>query len=990
MADEEDPSDLFAVPDFWRPSNWLDNAVGDNTVHSPLFVFKGPSSGGRAASDSLIDTADVRGLGSQADGGDAFFKLPSLLKELADQEPALPIHPQPNGHRVELPESELDPPLSSDDEDFWISHAGEDIAAPSTFRTWENFNRADQDDIVPSFVSEAGPSALDALFAAHSETGHGPDVIDTAIYCACLRNLALGRSSALFSWSPEKESFIKTVPHLRISGLSLDSVRAVDKLCLDCGNSLRYLQDFSEEEYSAAATPVRVALAGVVDRLVRAVRSELSDHSYRIRSVLQLQSSIRPAQSVLSYFDRLIRELARQKSDEGLLSCLYEEAQTSEYRDGLLKDATREVLRVLSDPWTAFVEEWIGLRAEGGIPVTKTGPGKAFVMVADRMWIDDQGFELEDADYFLDGEKVPTFIPKDMARVMFETGRDLRFLREHHPDHILSQPDISSLAIPPRLGWEFDWESVSKLEARVNEYRDELVLAIQQGCSAVPRPVFSGCRKRKYDEAELEYFGKDENQVEANILASIRQLDQPLQPPKPRDALTQLLRNRLYQTDAISVPNNLTLHWTLVPLLSFGPAIEVQSTLIGQECMKLIFTAHHIRDHIDLFKQYFLLGNGLLVSRLTHALFNPDLATAERRTGVALGTGTTMGLRLMGRKTWPPASSELRLALMGVLSDCYEVPAASQQHTSYTTDQQQGRNDPHSLLGDLSFSVRDLSPEEIDRCMDPHKLEALDFLRLSYKSPAPLRPILSPAVLLKYDHIFKLLMRVLRMLYVANQLLSPCSSRANRKGAPLLTPVATRFQIEARHFIHQIAGYFFDVGIRTPWANWEAWLDRVEEESLHPPEHGHGNNTNTNTNIKNRDRQEKTRFGGTRARATPEVLRDRHERLLDEIMGALLLRKRQAPVMALLEETFAIVLQFAAAETEGPLGKPRLEQEQELYRQFRKKVSGFVTVCRALREKMAVSASGGREEGVGSVEQLLVRLDLEGFYARGDDEDGGW
>ena len=43
----------------------------------------------------------------------------------------------------------------------------------------------------------------------------------------------------------------------------------------------------------------------------------------------------------------------------------------------------------------------------------------------------------------------------------------------------------------------------------------------------------------------------------------------------------------------------------------------------------------------------------------------------------------------------------------------------------------------------------------------------------------------------------------------------------------------------------------------------------------------------------------------------------------------------------------------------------------------------FLTVCRGLGEKMAISGggSGGREGGC--VEQLLVRLDMAGFYGKG-------
>ena len=94
-------------------------------------------------------------------------------------------------------------------------------------------------------------------------------------------------------------------------------------------------------------------------------------------------------------------------------------------------------------------------------------------------------------------------------------------------------------------------------------------------------------------------------------------------------------------------------------------------------------------------------------------------------------------------------------------------------------------------------------------------------------------------------------------------------------------------------------------------------------------------------------------------------------------MGVLLLRKRQAAVLGLLEETFGVVLRFARGRRLGGCGEG--ESAEELYPVFRKKVEVFVTVCRGLGEKMA---AGGGGEG-SSVEQLLVRLDMTGFYGRG-------
>jgi hypothetical protein len=149
--------------------------------------------------------------------------------------------------------------------------------------------------------------------------------------------------------------------------------------------------------------------------------------------------------------------------------------------------------------------------------------------------------------------------------------------------------------------------------------------------------------------------------------------------------------------------------------------------------------------------------------------------------------------------------------------------------------------------------------------------------------------------------------------------------------------------------------------------------------------------SNSNNN-KNRKTTAPGNGSGSGTAAGPDVLRARQERVLDEMMGVLFLRKRQAPVMGLLEETFGVVLRFARLSgAGGGGGKDGAETPPELYRLFRKKVEVFVTVCRGLGEKMAVSAAAAAaagegasmgREGAGCVEQLLLRLDMAGFYGR--------
>src|SRR5262249_6130529 len=148
----------------------------------------------------------------------------------------------------------------------------------------------------------------------------------------------------------------------------------------------------------------------------------------------------------------------KSKTDEELLSLLFEESQAVEYGDTYLRDTVMELLVAVSKPFTDFVEQWIGVSPETGTRITKEGVGKAFVKVENQAWVDDMGFELEECDYALDNEHMPSFIPAELAQSLFETGRNLRFLWENEPDHPLSNSYLLPPSHRPTLQWQFDWK----------------------------------------------------------------------------------------------------------------------------------------------------------------------------------------------------------------------------------------------------------------------------------------------------------------------------------------------------------------------------------------------------------------------------------------------------------------------------------------------------------------------------------------------------
>ena len=255
-------------------------------------------------------------------------------------------------------------------------------------------------------------------------------------------------------------------------------------------------------------------------------------------------------------------------------------------------------------------------------------------------------------------------------------------------------------------------------------------------------------------------------------------------------------------------------------------------------------------------------------------------------------------------------------------------------------------------------------------------VEALDFLRLSYKPPPPLEAVITPIILFKYDQVFKLLLRVIRILYVVSALFRGATDRTSYLQTS--SSLAQRFRIEAHHFILSVCGYFFDTGIEATWRIFERKLDQIETRI---------NNSSDNITLGQNEGLDK--------------LRDYHERVLDRIMFALLLRKRQQPILKLLEEIFALILQFSKhCHQTSPDTEKKAEAEnkiKELYAKFHQKVRVFLTVCRGLSEKKGYGEKKSwntrtfGQEGLfdgddlaeeNTIAYLLVRLEMSNYYSR--------
>jgi hypothetical protein len=563
---------------------------------------------------------------------------------------------------VEVPEE------VGDDTAIWLLPDELPVVA-ANYQGWDTFENLKFKESHTPYITEAGPSTFDTAVAAKEDflrienTDHL--VVDAKVYTASVLALGLGRSSVLFSWDEVKQLFVPALPKLRISGYSEKSLEGLLTTFFDCGNITRNLQCFIEKTYSGSSSPGRIALADAVSTLLATIQSRLSVSASTHQSILQLQSVFQPTHSILTCFQRIVVNISATRSDESMLSTIFEEIQLLDHRTDSMREILLDILSRVSQPWLEFTGEWLGLQREASLPLTKEGKGKSFVKVENKEWIDDQGLELQEPDYFLDYDRVPAFIQPDDARVMFEVGRSLRFLRTHHADHPLARADVVASANPPALQWKFSWQDIVQVEAKALQYERDLTNALfhfskrSPSSSAIAKIRPEGC------DYTLNFFGKPKEDMQAHVLASIDTFDQPLNKSVSPDPLSFGLNSYL-----ISKDGNLGNHdsifappISLAPILSFNPIIGAQARIVNGTCMRMFFNSHRLREHLSVQRSFYLMGNGVFSSRLSHALFDPELESAERHRGIAR-SGGIMGLRLGGRDNWPPASSELRLALM--------------------------------------------------------------------------------------------------------------------------------------------------------------------------------------------------------------------------------------------------------------------------------------------------------------------------------------
>ncbi len=841
-------------------------------------------------------------------------------------------------------------PSESIEDDIWSSPESLKFEEqPLKPRRWEIF--FDKEARVPltSYISEGGPGVFDALLSLHAS--QEPIILGSRVVLkadpviACLAHLGLGQESTLFSYNALDQKFHARVgaEHICPSGFSRTAFSSLEADFFSYGNRVKSLQTFVTNTY-ASSRPLKAmaSLAGCIHSILYGQEWALHEASTTVKSVLQLQATFRKPGEVLSFLDELVCHSRSAITEEQVLSLLYGFAEEIEHCSWSQPIAF-EILTKVSRPWLDAAGNWLGLIPRMGFQGADPTVGFAHKTEAVE---DAEGKEDPTQRYVMDDAGIPGFLSAVDGVQMFETGQSLRLLQAHKPSHPLARVAGPGTVEPPSLEFKSSWREIHKIQERANQYEADLRAAIraygEQGSLATSSSIFEAA---PHDEELSNVRSECSETYFSTLVAEIEQQLPDLILRRANHDLQAFLASHCMQQEhrdiSLSRPP-----LCLVPSMSLRPIISAQARLVNQSCLSMLFKEHKLRSHLSLQYRYSLLGDGVFSSRLSHALFDPDLPSTERRQGKPrLGVS---GLRLGSREMWPPASSELRLALMGILSDSYYC----ENITDVTTS---GRSE---LPGNMSFAIRAMSEEELRRCMDPDSIFALDFLRLQYKPPAPIDAVIKQSSLDKYDIIFKLLLRAARLLYSVKQLSRVTLSR-NQSCRP--DTIARRFSVEAIHFVSSIYGHFFEE-VCKHWNLFERQLDSL---------------------------QKRTEQHAISEHEGLDKLRDMHEKMLDGMMFGCLLRKRQEAVMGLLEEIFELILGFTKRVRAHSLPKmdsdDESDQREELYRKWKKKVKVFVAVCRGLSERKGSAGGGGlsgNEGSENSMERLLLTLDMNGYYSQ--------
>lgn len=840
-------------------------------------------------------------------------------------------------------------------------------------KSWDTFpDHQQQSKSSASYLSETGSTGFDAaLVFRSSKTGleDSGRVARTDVFILSIFKLAMGWNSIFFRFNEQTRKFEKSMKDVRISGISLTSLDTFLDEVLHCGSQVRQIKRFLALGPSRVNSPPALAtMSRAVRVLLHSLENQLLERYEASPSLLESQVLIRRSHCLIKCLNELSDAASNAATEGEVISSVFLKCDHLSHEHLWLTDILHEILALTAGTWFSSIATLIGLPRD----TSETIEASEHLSYASSPILEaGSAFTtgLRMAPKLVTGMISSKMISLEHSDIIAENIKNLRFLKSFCPSHPFAQQSKLPCSVSLPLTCGFTWEDIDRIQTKAKAYEDCLRSEILEynRKAGVCADSTSGAKETVLIEDMYNH-----NPVDGAF--ELINLEQTASKDRVLSGSSDIFDCKLYQlvsrSPCVNVDKNLGVEVPFGPplisalYLSFAPPISAQTRLLNFSCLHLIFKKHKLREHLRLQWRFQLLGDSSFLARLSKTLFDPDMHSGERKSGVARG-GTSTGLRLGSRDTWPPASSELRLVLTGLLSDCH-----SDYRDSIPQDQPETPKSRKELPGGLSFSIRDLPSDDLMKCKDPNSVEALDFLRLQYTPPRMLEDVITPRSLKKYDRIFKHLLRLLRLFSTARGLVRGLSKHSPRPG--LLCE--KRFCFEALHFVRTMSEYCFHACVGDMWDKFEKTLSRIEQCI------DDGDIDGTIDHAKSLRR-----------------LREYHEDVLDQMQFAMLLSKRHAQVYALLETIFGTILAFSmhskSAGGQEIVTDSYEQSTRDLYSRFRISVGSFVQFLRELgnvnslrkkeRHRDLAAWGSGSAPGInvdGIFDHLLLRLDMTNFY----------
>ncbi|KAL8712029.1 MAG: hypothetical protein Q9220_003725 [cf. Caloplaca sp. 1 TL-2023] len=935
-----EPGDPFAIPDLWPTSNLIkeeDEAFPctelvrfDDQPDDQLVVF----------------TPVLNSIPTLESGDDDFLQF--LKKE---QNGAIPFCYGPLEEIESLDssssssESENIPTFDDGDEDPWSVRGilRPMVILPSVANYEKFLDRSfERQFLLP--VNAVGPR-ISYSELSHKDVSGFDETVDHQqafflrpdVILSSLVQLAFGRESVIYQYDEQLESFLPVQKDIRPPGISPKDFEHLIARVISYASQIRKTKKIAGAlRGSKATSSVFVALASGIDTVLSAIETYLSEPLSNISAILDLQTFLDQPMNLVDFMSVIVEKATSTDDSIELLSILFDSVQRSEL---WLRPIMKELLACVSSPWLESTERQVGL-----------GQHTASPMIYSKSAIDEQPhfdsslpLDIEGQKEGNPGRRIPNFISKDLDGIIWETRRGWEVLQNHEPEHPIACLTSSPALDPPLLQWHNSWRDVERIEVMAHDYECNILQVLKQ----FHKPCTVGWAQARPNKEVPECLDQI---IEAQelLLTSLTRLNGPLPTfftsnvSPLSTAVHQVVNGAQESYDTAEI-----IPIDLVPPASFQPILSAQSRLVSRSVFHLLFRTHSLRSHLRLLHSSLLFADGSFLTRLSDTLFKFPLPskgnTNEHDSPRESGLEDSVG------KSWPPASSALRIALMDILTE------------SCNASRPQSRGVEGDLPGGLGFSFHcDVTPAGQD------DLEAFDFLRLQYKPPKPLDNIITDSILEQYDRLSHLLLRGARMVSVVSSMMRHQGKAKHLRDKPRIRDVLRqRFRFEALHFVTTVFNFLRD-NVEETWSAFQRSLDGVEND-LASYEVG------------------KEVMGLRRFERM-------HEGYLEQLCEKCLLKPgQQKEAMRILESIWVVVLKFGRKTTHQ--GEENVaddvEDMRDLYGAFRNRVKDFLLVCKGLQE-LEGEAGGkgisdtGKNDGdeVYGIERLLLALEMNGWYTR--------